>query len=320
MRKLLLILFALFTAHSVKAVNYYTFSHSTATYTEISSPTLVTATFLSDEYVLNLGVSFKMFGYDFGMNGNDLKILRTGAIVGMNAASDRLFALDGFLVKGFIAGDGTSSISYALDGTAGSRILKVRFKNVGMEGGDENDFVNFQMWLYEDGSKMEVRIGPHQIADPTKVFVSGVTGPSVGIFLSDLAFTTDYEVQFLDGNSANPTLSEELFNNLDDVPAANTVYTFAHSTAGNGESITGKIRSWNVYPNPGRGKYTIIPGNEEKLVSVEVFSLNGDLQRVFLMQGLRAQPVIDISDMAPGMYMLMCRTSEEINHVLIQKY
>ena len=233
MKKLFTLFLIVFLSGSFcRAANYYNFSHTTSNYTELVNPTIITTDFSQEGYPLNLGTNFKMFGVDFSASNGNLEVEAFGTIIGMNTSMNRMFAVEGFAVKKFLSKDTTSSISYTLDGTAGSQILKVQYKNVTPKDGDATkDFVNFQIWLYEDGSKIEVHIGQSHIESSSisKIFTFDMqTGPTVGIFLSNMDFSTKYEVTFLSGNPANPGVSASVTAALNAIPADGDMYAFEH--------------------------------------------------------------------------------------------
>lgn len=73
--------------------------------------------------------------------------------------------------SGYLLGDRDSSnsaspISYEIVGSPSQRILKIQWGNAGFRewcaSSDTNDFVNFQIWLYEDINRIEVHFGDNQ--------------------------------------------------------------------------------------------------------------------------------------------------------------
>jgi hypothetical protein len=228
---------AMLVCLNASAQGYYEFKTSTGTYTELTDPTIITTTFDQSGWTVDLATSFKMFGVDFA--STNISIGDFGAVVGTNSAQDKMFAFDFFGVKKFTKRDNTSSISYTFVGDAGKRVLTIQYKNVGLKDGDPSDFVNVQVKLHEDGSQMEVIVGPHQIADVSKVFIfPDDKGPQVGIFLSNMDFTTKHEVFFLTGNPASPSASGMNTVSLNGVPAEGRVYTFYHTIVTNPPKLT----------------------------------------------------------------------------------
>ena len=52
-----------------------------------------------------------------------------------------------------------SLISEQLEGTAGNHILKIQFSNLSENNLSAYDYLNYQVWLYENGNKIEFHIG-----------------------------------------------------------------------------------------------------------------------------------------------------------------
>ncbi len=58
-----------------------------------------------------------------------------------------------------LIGDSQSPLSYKVEGTAGSRTLKLEVKNAGLEDETESEisthFINYQIWFYEADGAIE---------------------------------------------------------------------------------------------------------------------------------------------------------------------
>lgn len=64
-----------------------------------------------------------------------------------------------------------SPISYLTTGVAGSRIGKIEFRNAGFYNDiTTNDFINFQIWLYESTNIIEYRYGASNVTKYTLEF------------------------------------------------------------------------------------------------------------------------------------------------------
>jgi hypothetical protein len=74
----------------------------------------------------------------------------------------------------------TSRISWVIEGTSPNRIAKVQFQNAGFVGDETHtDKVNFQIWMHEDGKRVEIAFGPTQ-ANLMRA-MNGAYGPFLGI-------------------------------------------------------------------------------------------------------------------------------------------
>lgn len=95
--------------------------------------------------------------------------------------------------RGFGTSTSHSPLSYEVTEEESGRILKIQWKNAGFFNeydalGSLNDYINFQLWLYESDGKIEIRFGPNSITNPDLIFLNG-TGPSVGLIPSyDIVF------------------------------------------------------------------------------------------------------------------------------------
>jgi hypothetical protein len=73
-----------------------------------------------------------------------------------------------------------SHISYKVDGVSPERIAKIQFKNAGFVGDEaQTEKVNFQIWLFEDGKRIEIRFG--ETSPGTLTALNGAYGPFLGL-------------------------------------------------------------------------------------------------------------------------------------------
>lgn len=87
--------------------------------------------------------------------------------------------------RGFGSGSSQSPLSYEVTGNPGDQIFKIQWGNAGFLNeydalGTLNDYINFQLWLYEADGRIDVRYGTYSITHPELAFIEG-TGPSVGL-------------------------------------------------------------------------------------------------------------------------------------------
>ncbi|NOX86173.1 MAG: T9SS type A sorting domain-containing protein [Chlorobi bacterium] len=113
------------------------------------------------------------FNFDFQINGHIYTALLVNAGIGLtfsgyNSPKLWIWASE-WGGWPFLFDRGTneseSPIDYEIVGDEGSRILKIQWQNAGIrdnEGDDPNDFVDFQMWVYEGTNRLEVHYGPSQ--------------------------------------------------------------------------------------------------------------------------------------------------------------
>jgi|SRR6478735_2871389 len=312
MKKILLSL-AIAVASQVGAFaqTAYTFSRSTGTYADLTGSTVVSTagwTPNSPNFAIPIGFSFVLDGQTF----TTLEADGFGDLSFSSATADKaIFPFDGILVdRSFPSTTATlSPVSYLLTGTAGSRILKIEFKNAGTADPVAgtlfpNDFVNFQVWLYEGSNKIEIRYGTSNLTHATDTFF-GELGPSEAIVTGGSSSTISG--YFLQGTAAAPTMTflnnAATYSGLTTIPANGTIYTFSVSGV-SGVSKDLNNASVAVYPNPVTDELRIEGFADAKnKVTVNVYDVMG---KVVLTQELNAAATmpVNVSKLTKGTYFL----------------
>ena len=157
-----------------------------------------------------------------------------------------------------------SEISTIVEGEVGERIMKIQYSNVGFAGeidstGVSNDYVNFQLWLYESNNAIEIHYGNYSIANEAISF-QDATGPSFGLFLieeENLDAGDPNIAVFLENDPMNPDLMRETENvderALTGMPPTGMIYTLT-PIADTTEIVNGTEILWlegiDVFPNP----------------------------------------------------------------------
>lgn len=235
MKKITLLTGLLLATLTVKAQNYYNFTKSTATYTNLTGATSMNngVAWEVDAFgpvntpfpVFIFGQTFSSFTYD-----DDFFLLEdipTNSIAFMMPVTgyimDRNFSLTGASL---------TPISYKIDGAAGNRILKLEVKNAGLEGEAINSststiYLNFQIWFYEGDKSIEYRYGDHNITNMA-LFNADATSEIYFGYEND----TNTKAGYVDGTITNTTYTETIDpdaipTNLNALPTPNTVYRFA---------------------------------------------------------------------------------------------
>ena len=89
--------------------------------------------------------------------------------------------------KGEGTGSTLSPVDYEITGSPGSQILKIQWKNAGFKQwfnvSDTADYVDFQIWLYEQGGRMDVRFGNSSTDPGTYGYPDGTSNPNPGTSL-----------------------------------------------------------------------------------------------------------------------------------------
>ena len=253
----------------------YTFSQSTAPYTDLTSPTNLFGTVLWDDTsaIVPIGFPFMLGSLTFSnveIGSNGVLLFNSGTSEAAIAGYDADFASLGTTAS-------TSPIGYQLTGTTGSRIFKAQWKNTGFYDGTGADFANIQVWLYEGSNKIETHIGASSFANPLDIFGSG--GPANGV-----ATMIDFNTEILTGLflQGSPSAATTLtLNNSHSYPFLNappvngTVYTYAFLTSGVTKNL--KNSSLVVYPNPVSEVFQIKGFSTEENVTIKIYDTVGNV-------------------------------------------
>lgn len=217
----------------------YEFSVSSEPYTELANGTpLVTETWDDPDYTAPLGFVFHYYGK------NVTSVTQIGEVayplLATTPAADTLgffFVFGADLIdRGFADTLLQSPITYKTSGSTGNRVFTIEWKNVGFYNqyfflGDNTDFANFQMKLYEADGTIEYHFGPSNITRPDIDYDN--TGPFVGL-IEKLHVESDVsygESLLLSGLPTNPTVVNTYSAvYLNGTIPANTVYRFSRVT------------------------------------------------------------------------------------------
>lgn len=278
----------------------YTFSQSTGTYTDLASPQVISGTnWDQDNYEIPVG-----FNFIFDNLTVDSVIVDDNGSIYFTNGTD-LKSIDGFYADLAASTTNTpSNISYLLTGTAGSRILKVQWKNAGFYGTTSvlpNEYVNFQVWLYEGSNKLEIRVGSSVITSGSTIFGTA-GGPDVGLALT--ITQQNFSGIYLQGSPSTPTVvnltNATTFPSLSAPPANGTVYIFSRNISSIAKDLNNPAVS--VYPNPTSDFLTITGlADFKEATAVKVFDLSG---KVVLAETLKMNNNIDLSQLNKGTYFL----------------
>jgi len=231
-----------------------------------------------------------------------------------------LFGAD-LIDRGYNEGNHLSPITYKTTGSPGSRVLTVEWKNAGFFGeafefGTFDDFVNFQLKLYEADGNIEYAFGPSSVTHAAQDY--GATGPIVGIVesvdvLNDVSLG---EIILLAGNPSNPTIVDQYEEtHLSGTIPAGTSYTFS-SVATAVHDINKQGEESFYFPNPARDFLTLKVQLQNEVIP-PVFIIN-DMGQIVSMD---VQPEkIELTNLPVGIYQLRFQTSagQVVQRILLQ--
>ncbi len=308
--KLLLPAFVLFL-YVANAQSVYNFETENSTYVNLTGSTSLNNGDVWDDpgYTIPLGFNFSFGTYTF----STIYILEwsVGGVLSSDPVDGGIVPLfvpigQDLIDLGFSSGISQSNISYKTEGTAGSRILKIEWNNVGFyEDSTESDFMNFQLWLYEGTNTVEFRYGPSEINNPSESF-EGETGPQISLITSfniDLQQLDD-TAYFLSGNPTNPTVivlnpgQTIVLSYLQGMMPNGTVYRFLRQPL----SIEDFSKvDFQIYPNPALDYLNI--KTQSTNYNVTIYNSLGQKVNATLSENR-----IDISNLSDGIYFIKIET------------
>ena len=198
----------------------YEFEIDSGAFTPLSDPVSLNngGLWFGDEWTIQPGFEFEFFDVPFSS-----LILWEGSVY----FSDDLF-LDAFGASfqdlGWYSGNlmSLSPVSYQIEGNIGNQILKLEYLNAGFWPATIEDYISFQVWLYEGSNILEIHIGPGMV-DPYVYQQDGWDGPYIGLsnYLSE-------EFIYIEGDPTAPTLYylDDSTNGMNTTPPDGLIYRF----------------------------------------------------------------------------------------------
>ncbi|MFM8492255.1 MAG: T9SS type A sorting domain-containing protein [Bacteroidota bacterium] len=307
------------TLSSAPENTYYTFSLQSSPYTALSNPTpLTTATWDDPSLTVTLPFPFQVFGRSASQlvfDGLGGELFAVDAMTQDTLPLIGPYAMD-LIDRGYNTGTMLSPISYKTEGSAGSRIFKLEWKEAGSY--DEADslmttnaemHISLQMWLYEGSNRIEFRFGANNISNPA-LFYGGEDGAIVGLGAFNQAGDLVLS-ELLSGAATAPQLqSGGLPQPLTGTPAPNSVYRFNPPGSSTGLFELGLSQQLIAYPNPTQdgiwirniGTRNIAPSHGSRAF---ILDLQGRSIVDFDVQTSTASAQwVDLSALPSGLYLL----------------
>lgn len=220
-----------------------------------------------------------------------------------------------FMVLNFCVDRGTntslSPILYSLTGAPGSRILKIQWENAGYQGYPQ-DYANAQVWLYEEGSCLEVHYGPNAVccADSYDYPYADATGEFIGVYDED--YNGSPALYALEGApaSASANTSVSSYHGMNGTPPNGSIYKLCpvipNNTGINEDLAESKV---NIYPNPANGLVQLEIDPAVKALSAAVMDISGRCVMNVSENGT-CPSSLDLSNLESGIYFVQVRTSQ----------
>lgn len=284
----------------------YTFLAETAAYTPLTGTTSLTGTTIWDDPSATIPMPFPFTVQ--GQQVDSLLLEGLGAsLIGLQNNNPIFAIIAPFefdaIDRGYDSTVSLSSIGYKVDGTAGNRILKIEWKEVGSYGEYSNSggllsmYISFQAWIYEGTSVIEYRYGANTITDPS-TFYEGDPGAVIGTALTD--GNASIVVNLISGPVASPVFGTVLFP-LNGTPANGTLYRLtpiggSSSVAEN--QLSQVLKAW---PNPVSDVLNFELKNQDR-AQISLYNLQGQKVKQQLLTESRSS--LDLSDLPAGAYLI----------------
>ena len=316
MKKIYMIMFILVLGNTSYGQNFYNFSRADQEYQNLVNATKIsgdsTNWMLEQTLPIDLPMNISVFGNEFN------KVLFTPqAMYFVNEDYETTEELALFqplnamiIDRGYSEDQNNlslSELSYVMIGELGSRILKVEVKNFGLlleyyMNSSMDVFLNYQIWFYEDGGKIEIHYGPNNITDLSLINFNAVNSMFFGTAMSE-----QMNVAGVSGTIPNEVyteLEDEMDAPLSGITPANTVYIFNTQTASNTEYNLVELK---LYPNPAEDMLHL-EFKENISESFSVFDLSGKKVLTDHIDN-KNQVSIPVEDLVSGVYFLKIGSS-----------
>lgn len=259
--------------------------------------------------IVNGGKIYKAIpiGFDFeldGMTFDSVNVAENGFLRfqtnGVNQKFISAFECD--LGDRYSAGSNVSPIIYNTFGTPGSRVMKIRYINAGFDNdAEDNDFIEFEIWLHEECGDFEVRIDYKSI-EPQEFDLFYNQNPAPFIGYGSYAPPQSY---LIEGGYSLPYFDTD-YESLSSVPPEGSIYKFTKCGFTN---ILENTLDISIYPNPAINSINI---NAEGLEQIDIFNCTGQL--IHTIRTTLVNNEIDISELPAGMYFI------QINNTTLRKF
>jgi hypothetical protein len=194
-----------------------------------------------------------------------------------------------------------------VDGSGNNKILKVQWKNLGIQGGPAGNFVNLQVWLHKATGIFEVYYGPSSSNNASGYTAS--TGPNVGLFYSRQDFTKMFEKIWITQSPSSYVIDSAKnfsFAAMHGVPANGTVYRFIPKHIATSAGDIQVDGTYLISPNPAHNEL-VITSPHNKAANVQLTGMDGKI--IHTGKLLNSKLVIETATLPAGTYLLNINSS-----------
>lgn len=308
-RILAFILFC-FLSNTSALCQAYSVEYSSESYIPLSDATLLDE---SDPDVVGAGYDLYKaipIGFTYQFSGNNYDSLRIGelgyASFADGTTEEYFISIFNCLLKDFNDTPSESPIYYETSGELGNRIFKCDFIKKGfLFDTDNDDYINFQLWLYESCNNFEVRIGEISI-DPLETDLYFSANTCAGIGYGKYSPTNNF---FLSGSPTTPIIVEDDgLAALITEPDPETVYLFSNCSLAL-DAIEEK--SFEIFPNPANESVFIKFNALDEVKEIELINAQGQIINAAITKDINLI-TFDTSDLQPGIYFVQMSLKKSI--------
>jgi hypothetical protein len=210
--------------------------------------------------------------------------------------------------------------------------LKIEWKNAGFSLDNNNvDFISFQLWLYEDSNKIEMRYGPHYFLNTSIFSLNSSPGPVIGIGsykygLNPPGAQSNQYVNsapsiYLTGNIKSPvtsinfsTLTASDTSNC--APLPGSLFTFKTTTSVAGIHKPNDLVV-DLYPNPA-SSILHLEFENKSVTEISLFDATGKLLlRKIATEAGQISMAFNTENFSKGLYILKMESGNVISSKLL---
>lgn len=298
-------------------------------YTELNNPVSV-----NNGDVWNEGSTYPIyFDFDFTVfdqTYSSLNVDAGGGIVfpGNGSKSFRIYhtPFGGYLLKDKGVDSSLSHIDYEIVGGEGQYVIKIQWKNAGFgqwySTSDTSDFVDFQIWVFQEDAHFELHFGDSQTNPGTYGYPEAISDPNPG---PSIKFTYDNCSNVLSYYYAadNPSYGyfDMCFPNysfIDGTPSDGIIYTITpnENYVDISENNLGRLI---VFPNPSNDMI-YIENNDELSVIESVYIVDVFGKTILELQEneiTNSMQKLNIETIPSGIYFIRIKTK---NNLVVKKF
>ncbi len=302
--------------HGAIAQSGYDFTVAHETYTTLANGSSTEIPFGQTAGGLDLeGETLPIYGENYAPNA-ELPLVVSGTGFIRFDKPEYSVVIDGFLVHMDVLNE-RSGIFYEIDFVNGENVVKVEWREAALIDTPDvaDDYINFQIWVYQTSGVVELRYGPSKLEADYGALIGG--GPFVGIF----RFTQDpgfrvLQKNWLLGDPKEPYHDKagQSLGMLAGFPEEGTVYRFTPTVPSSVEEEKEMTRAFRVAPSVIQEKLVVerTERTQTKEVVVQVYDVSGTVIAKEVMTGSRLE--ISTQDWPSGLY--FCKVAGESHQVL----